>query len=168
MTVKRFSPEFLGTLIEEAGLSPRSRQHRNIHQSYEDPCQRFLNAIGMDSYIRPHRHSLDPKTETLVAVRGTFALVIFDDDGAVQEMVRFGTEKYGEVEGLSVGVDLPPGTWHTIIALVPDAVLLELKAGPFDSTAAKEPAPWAPEEGSVDALPYLQWLRGLLPRCALE
>jgi cupin fold WbuC family metalloprotein len=168
MSIKRFSPEFLGTLIEEAGLSPRSRQHRNIHRSYEDPCQRFLNAIGMDSYIRPHRHSLDPKAETLVAVRGTFALVIFDDGGAVQEMVRFGTEKYGEAEGLSVGVDLPPGTWHTIMALVPGAVLLELKAGPFDSSAAKEPAPWAPEEGSVDALPYLQGLRDLLLRCAPE
>lgn len=163
MTVKRFSPEFLVALIEEAGQSPRSRQHRNIHQSYEDPCQRLLNAIGMDSYIRPHRHSLDPKAETLVAVRGMFALVIFDGAGAVQEVVRFGTEKYGQqVEGLSVGVDLPPGTWHTIIALVPEAVLLELKAGPFDSMAAKEPAPWAPEEGSVDALPYLQRLRGLL------
>jgi cupin fold WbuC family metalloprotein len=168
MTVKRFSPDFLGTLIEEAARSPRSRQHRNIHQSYEDPCQRFLNAIGMDSYIRPHRHSLDPKAETLVAVRGMFALVIFGGDGAVQEVVRFGTEKYGEAEGLSVGVDLPPGTWHTIVALVPDAVLLELKAGPFDSKAAKEPAPWAPEEGSVDALPYLQRLRGLLPRCSPE
>ena len=38
------------------------------------------------------------------------------------------------------------GTWHTIIARVPDAVLLELKAGPYDQNAAKEPAPWAPEE----------------------
>lgn len=168
MTIKRFSPDFLGTLIDEAERSPRSRQHRNIHQSYDDPCQRFLNAIGMGSYIRPHRHSLDPKAETLVAVRGMFALVTFDGDGAVQEVIRFGTEKYGEAEGLSVGVDLPPGTWHTIIALVPDSVLLELKAGPFDSKAAKELAPWAPDEGSVDALPYLQRLRGLLPRHSPE
>jgi cupin fold WbuC family metalloprotein len=164
MNVKHFSPDFLGALINEAARSQRSRQHRNIHQGYEDPCQRFFNAIGMDSYIRPHRHSLDPKAETLVAVRGMFALVAFDQDGAVQEVIRFGTEKYGEVEGLTVGVDLPPGTWHTIIALVPDSVLLELKAGPFDSKAAKEPAPWAPEEGSADAVRYLEWLRGLLPR----
>lgn len=164
MTIKRFSPEFLEILIEEAGQSPRFRQHRNTHKSYEDHCQRFLNAIGMDSYIRPHWHSLDPKTETLIAVRGMFALLIFEGDGTVQEVIRFGTEKYAEIEGLSVGVDLPPGTWHTIIALVPDAILLELKAGPFDSTAAKEPAPWAPAEGSVESFPYLQWLRGLLPR----
>lgn len=72
---------------------------------------------------------------------GEFALVIFGDDGAIQELIPFGTEKYGEDEGLSVGVDLPPGAWHTIVPLVPGDVLLELKAGPFNSTAAKEPAP---------------------------
>ena len=108
MTITRFSPEFLGSLIDEAAQSPRARRHRNIHKSYDDPCQRFLNAIGMESYIRPHPHSLDPKAETLVAVRGLFALLAFDDDGKVQEVIRFGTEKYGEAEVISVGVDLPP------------------------------------------------------------
>ncbi len=162
MTITSFSPEFLESLIGEAAQSPRARQHRNIHQSYDDPCQRFLNAIGMESYIRPHRHSLAPKAETLVAVRGLFALLAFDDDGEVQEVIRFGTEKYGETEGLSVGVDLPPGTWHTIIALVQDSVLLELKAGPFDVKAAKEPAPWAPDEGSSQAALYFQELRSFI------
>ncbi len=154
MTVTRFSHEYLGTVIGEATRSPRARQHCNIHQSHNDPCQRLFNAIGMDSYIRPHRHSLDPKAECLVAVIGLFALVTFYDDGSAYEVVRFGTEKYGQVEDLSFGVELPPGTWHTVIALVPDSVLLELKAGPFDPKAAKEPAPWAPEEGSSEAAPY--------------
>lgn len=162
MTIIRFSLEFLDSLIGEAAQSRRARQHRNIHRSYDDPCQRFLNAIGMESYIRPHRHSLDPKAETLVAVRGLFALLAFDDNGVVQEVIRFGTEKYGKVEGLSVGVDFPPGTWHTIIALVHDSVLLELKAGPFDAKAAKEPAPWAPNEGSSQATIYLQELRSFI------
>lgn len=71
MTIKKLSPELLGSLVEKAAESPRARQHHNIHERYDDPCQRFLNAIGMDSYIRPHRHSLDPKSECLVAVRGS-------------------------------------------------------------------------------------------------
>ncbi len=162
MTLKIFSPEYLGSLIEEAAQSSRARQHRNIHENYEDPCQRFLNAIGMDSYIRPHRHGLDPKAETLVAVRGLFALVTFDDGGEVQEIVRFGTELHGGHAGINVGVDLPPGTWHTIIALVSGSVLLELKAGPFDSKAAKEPAFWAPEEGSDEARIFLERIRGIV------
>lgn len=159
MTVLRFSPDYVAALVSDAAKSPRLRQHRNIHTSYEDPCQRFLNAIGVDSYIRPHRHSLDPKAETLVAVRGLFALVTFDDGGGILEIIRFGTEKYGAPTGLNVGVELPPGTWHTIIALEPDSVLLELKAGPFDPNAAKEPAPWAPEEQTPVGRAYLGELR---------
>ena len=159
MTVKVFSVDYLDSLVEEASQSRRARQHRNIHERYDDPCQRFMNAIGVDSYIRPHRHSLDPKAETLIAVRGQFALVTFDDAGAVLNIVRFGT---GTETKVPVGADLPPGTWHTIIALVAGSILLELKAGPFDPNAAKEPAPWAPEEGTLEGMDYLQRLRALI------
>jgi cupin fold WbuC family metalloprotein len=159
MTVKVFSADYLDSLVEEASQSPRARQHRNIHEHYDDPCQRFLNAIGTDSYIRPHRHSLDPKAETLIAVRGQFALITFDDAGAILNIVRFGTETDATVP---VGADLPPGTWHTIIALVTGSILLELKAGPFNPNAAKEPAPWAPEEGTSEGREYLQRLRELI------
>ena len=150
-------------LIDQATQSPRARQHRNIHTSYDDPCQRFMNAIGMESYIRPHRHSLDPKTETLIALRGLFALVTFNDDGTIQEVMHFGTEKHtgNDTEGLGIGADIPPGVWHTIIALVPGAVMLELKAGPFNPNAAKEPAPWAPEEGTPEGMAFLDGLRKL-------
>lgn len=159
MSVQRFTPDYLASLVEDADRSPRARQHRNIHSSYEDPCQRFMNAIGMDSYIRPHRHALDPKAETLIAVRGSFALVIFDDDGSVQEIVKFGTERHADTPQLSVGVDLTPGIWHTIVALAPGSILLELKAGPFNPIAAKEPAPWAPDEGTDEGVQYLRALR---------
>lgn len=131
------------------------RQHLNIHQSFDDPSQRFFNAIGTDSYIRPHRHLLDPKAEDLIAIRGLFAMVAFKDDGEVCDVVRFGTEKY---DGVAAGVEVAPGTWHTVIALTEGAVLLELKGGPFVPTAAKEPAPWAPEEGTPEGRQYFAWL----------
>jgi cupin fold WbuC family metalloprotein len=162
MSIQSFTQEYLSTLVNEAGESPRSRQHRNIHTSYDDPCQRFMNAIAMDSYIRPHRHALDPKAETLIAIKGLFALIRFDDTGTVQEIIQFGTEKFSDEIGVSAGVDLSPGIWHTIIALKPGSVLLELKAGPFNPQAAKEPALWAPEEGSALGQEYLQQLRSLI------
>lgn len=162
MTVKNFSSDYLNTLIDAATKSPRLRQHQNIHASYQDPCQRFFNAIGVDSYVRPHRHLLDPKSETLIAVRGLFALVVFDDEGAVQEVIRFGSKRYDGENSLSVGAELVPGAWHTLIALEPDSVLLELKAGPFDPNTIKEFAPWAPEEGSQKAAAYLTRLKTFL------
>ena len=162
MTIINFTPAYLNALISEATKSPRLRQHQNIHTSYQDPCQRFMNAFGVDSYMRPHRHLLDPKAETLIAIQGLFALVTFDDEGIVQEIIHFGTEKYSTPQGLSVGADLSPETWHTIIARVPDAVLLELKAGPYDQNAAKEPAPWAPEEQTPEGNDFLVKLKSLI------
>lgn len=158
MTVRRLSQEMMGSLLAQAAVSPRRRQHRNLHLSFIEPCQRLLNAIEPGSYIRPHRHSLDPKAESLVAVRGKFALITFDERGLTECVVQFGTELYGCDERLDVGVEIPAGTWHTVIALVRGSVLLEVKSGPFDPGAGKELAPWAPEEGSPSAIDYFQEL----------
>ena len=55
-------------------------------------------------------------------------------------------------------MELLPGEWHTVIALVPDSVLFEVKTGPFDPNAAKEFAPWAPVEGTQEALAFMELL----------
>ena len=54
MSITQFSPVYLDTLINEANLSPRLRQHRNVHQSYDDPSQRFMNAIGVGRVTSGH------------------------------------------------------------------------------------------------------------------
>jgi cupin fold WbuC family metalloprotein len=163
MSVTVFFTDHLNALSCEAKQSVRARQHHNIHETYEESCQRLFNAIQVNSYIRPHRHSLDPKTETLIAVRGVFALITFYDDGCVEKIVRFGTEKYQNDKSNSVGVELQPGTWHTILALVSDSILFELKAGPFNPQAAKEFALWAPEEDCPEeAQAYLQTLHSMV------
>jgi cupin fold WbuC family metalloprotein len=163
MNVKLLRSDLLAELAQTAGQSTRGRQHHNIHASFKDPCQKLLNAIGMGSYIRPHRHALDPKDECLVAVKGLFALIVFEEQGEVKRVERFGTEKFFRKDsGVALGVELPPGVWHTVLALEPDSVLLELKAGPFNPNAAKEFAAWAPEEGSEEASAYLAYLKSLI------
>ncbi len=158
MSILTFSPSYLSSLISEAERSPRRRQFRNVHHSHAEPCQRLFNAIEPDSYIRPHRHQIEPRDETLIAIRGLFALITFNEDGEIAEIVRFGSEKYGDSGYCSIGVELPAGTWHSLIALVPGSVLMEVKAGPFNPQAAKEFAPWSPEEGSADASAYVAGL----------
>lgn len=154
--MKVFSADFLNELTAQAQDSPRKRQHRNIHESYADPCQRLFNAIEPGSYIRPHRHAADPRDELLIAVRGYMALVTFDEQGMVTGVVRFGVDQNGE--GLAIGADVFANTWHTVIALEPGCVLLEVKAGPFDPNQPKDLAPWAPDEGSATATEYLNKL----------
>ena len=113
----------------------------------------------MDSYIRPHRHRSAGSDETLVALRGLFALMTFDDEGLVRHAAPFGSERCAVEMGCALAVIVEATVWHTVLALTPGAVLLECKAGPFDPDAAKDLAPWAPEEGTAAAAAYLGELR---------
>ncbi|QWD28832.1 cupin fold metalloprotein, WbuC family [Polynucleobacter paneuropaeus] len=63
MSIKDFSIELLDDLSFSASNSRRRRTNFNLHLDYADPCQRLFNAIGVDSYIPPHRHYQDPKAE---------------------------------------------------------------------------------------------------------
>jgi len=162
MTLKVISQNLLSELEYKADESLRKRQHYNIHDSSSDPCQRLLNAVSVDSYIRPHRHALDPKDECLVAAKGLFGLIVFTAEGEPQMLERFGSEKY-MLEGKcgAFGVEVSAGVWHTVVPLVPGSVLFEVKAGPFDPDAAKEFACWSPEEQSEEAESYLSFLKSL-------
>lgn len=157
--MKIFSGVDLAQLTQQARSAPRRRQHCNIHQHYDEHCQRLFNAIEPDSYIRPHRHAQVPREELLMAVRGLMALLTFDEQGGIDSVIHFGSELHGS--NMAVGVEVPPGTWHTVLALKPGAILLEVKAGPFDLQQPKDFAPWAPEESSPQADQYLAHLMQL-------
>ena len=79
--INAFTKVDLDKLAIQAKGSGRARASFNLHKSFADKCQRLLNAVGIHSYIQPHRHSLDPKVETLIAVQGLFAVITFDNAG---------------------------------------------------------------------------------------
>jgi cupin fold WbuC family metalloprotein len=148
----------LDEVCAEASASPRRRKNRNFHPTDSHPGHRLLNAMQPDSYIPPHRH-LDPnKDETFMVLRGLLGLVLFDDDGGIVRCVKVGAG------GTALGVDIPHGTWHTAVALEPDTVFLEAKAGPFLPLTAEEKAPWAPPENASGAAAYLDSLKALFGR----
>lgn len=159
--IKEFTKADFQKLKIQAKRSGRARMSFNLHQSFEDKCQRLFNAVGVDSYIQPHRHSLDPKVETLIAVQGLFSVVIFDDVGKIQKILKFGTEKFSDSHDMAACIEISPGVWHTVVALVDQSILFEVKEGIFIPQLAKELAPWAPSEDDPRALTYLQWLRNL-------
>ena len=103
MPLRLITPADLAALSRTAQTNPRRRQHLNLHADYADPCQRLFNAVEPGSYIRPHRHTKPPKPECFVAVRGRFALLLFDDAGQVTERVELAPD------GPVVAADLPPG-----------------------------------------------------------
>ena len=155
--MKVFSADYLDALAQQAESSPRLRQHRNVHRDYQEPCQRLFNAMEPDSYIQPHRHAAAAQDELLVAIRGLLALITFDDQGQITHVLHFGSEKYGAA--IAAGAEVPWDTWHTVVALEPGSILLEVKAGPVDPGRPKEFATWAPEETSEQATVFLDRLR---------
>ncbi|MFY9326737.1 MAG: WbuC family cupin fold metalloprotein [Georgfuchsia sp.] len=149
--------KLLDEVSNEARNTQRRRKNRNFHVSDDAPAHRLLNAIEPGSYVAPHRHLAATKDETFIVLRGRFGLVLFDDAGNIvgAQLVEAG----GEV----CGVDIPHGTWHSVLSLMPGGVFFEAKAGPYLPFTSEEKATWAPAENAIGAEEYLERLLKLFP-----
>lgn len=159
MAIRAFRPVDLDALAGAARAAPRRRMNLNVHRSADDACQRLFNAVEPESYIRPHRHAQPALAETLVAVRGAFLLVEFDEAGGITDAVRLAAPGSPHHAEAATVVELSPGTWHTVLAFESGAIFFEAKAGPYDPNAPRDFAPWAPEEGDPAAAAWWQALR---------
>ena len=120
--MKIIDNKLLAQVADKAKQSPRLRMNYNFHQSLQDKCHRFLNALEPGTFIPVHHHP--DKAETFVVLRGKVKVSTYNDDGEVLESYILSHE-----EG-RYGVDIPENVWHGLECLEP-AVLLECKAGPF-------------------------------------
>lgn len=54
--------DLLNQVSEQAKTSPRLRMNHNFHQSLEDKCHRFLNAVEPGTKVEIHRHPTKDET----------------------------------------------------------------------------------------------------------
>ena len=113
----------LDDLTRRAQNSPRRRMNLNFHESLEDKCHRFLNAVEPGADIPIHRHP--EKEESFVVLRGKIRITTYDDNGTIfEDLVLSPTEgRYG--------VNVEKNVWHTVEALEPGSVIFECKEGPY-------------------------------------
>lgn len=121
--MKFIDEHLLNEVQIKAKNSPRLRMNYNFHQSLDDKCHRFLNAVEPGTVVSIHRHPT--KDETFVVLRGRVRISTYDDDGNVIETYELCPE-----EG-RYGVDIPKNVWHNLEAIEPDSVIFECKEGPF-------------------------------------
>ena len=153
--MKIVTAEMIAELLSRAAASPRKRMNLNLHAEPTDPIGRFLNAGIAGTYVRPHRHPIG-RWELVSVLEGKFDLVIFTSDGVVKNRVALSSG------GASV-VEIPGGAWHSAVFHAPAAVVLEVKAGPYEPGLDKEFASWAPAEDDSAAALFVTWLETAAP-----
>ena len=121
--MKLIDIQLLDDVSRQAQKSDRLRKNYNFHQSLDDKCHRFLNAVEPGTKVEIHRHPT--KDESFVLLRGRVRVNIYNDDGTVIESVVLCPE-----EGL-YGVDIQKNVWHNVECLESGSVFFECKEGPF-------------------------------------
>ena len=113
----------LDKVSEEAKNSPRLRMNYNFHQSLDEKCHRFLNAVEPGTVVPIHRHPT--KDESFVILRGKVRVTTHNDDGSIIEDVVLSQESG------NFGIDIPKNVWHKLESLEAGSVIFECKEGPF-------------------------------------
>ena len=121
--MKIIDEQLMDSVTEQAKESPRLRMNYNFHQSLDEKCHRFLNAMEPGTVVPVHHHMT--KDETFILLRGKVRVSTYNDDGEVIEQVVLSQE-----DG-RYGVDIPKNVWHGVECLESGSVIFEVKEGPF-------------------------------------
>lgn len=145
--MRTITRQMIRELIEEATQSERKRTIYRLHE-HEEPVQRMVNALVPGTYVTPHKHENPDKVELMSILKGRVALIQFTDAGEVDEVHIIGEHEDKKI------VDIPPRTYHNMVALELSAVL-EIIQGPYDAATHKQFADFAPHEGDPACAAYL-------------
>ena len=121
--MKLIDKQLLDKVSADAKQSPRLRMNHNFHQSLDEKCHRFLNAVEPGTKVPIHKHPT--KDETFVILRGKVRVTTHNDDGSIIEGVVLSQESG------NYGVDIPKNVWHKLESLESGSVIFECKEGPF-------------------------------------
>jgi cupin fold WbuC family metalloprotein len=114
----------IALLREAADHSPRGRVRINVHPSGDDALHEMFIAIRRESYIRPHRHPA--KSEAFHVVHGAVDVVVFDDVGAIRQVVAL-----GEGAGRAFYYRMSQPFFHTLVIRSELLIVHEITNGPF-------------------------------------
>ncbi len=133
-------------LIAKARNSARKRMNYNYHSALSDPLNRMLHAMNSGTYVQPHKHESPDKREVFLILEGKVAVVEFDSNGDISGHIVLSRDSG------NYGVEIPPRTWHCLIALHDDSLVYEIKDGPYSPADDKSFASWAPSENDEESL----------------
>lgn len=120
----------LDKLTRNAKESQRLRKNFDLRDSDEDNSQRMLNAIEPGTELPIHRHT--STSETCIIIRGCAEEFFFDDNGNLTGSIVL------KPNSDCVGVQIPVGKWHRIIAKESGTVIFEAKDGRYEPVSSND------------------------------
>ena len=149
--IPNISKEDIKFHFDASRKSERCRSPKILH-SKGDYVNKVFNFVLYESYMQPHQHPGPEKIEKMYLVQGSFALVIFDNDGKIENIHILEKDK-------NEYISVPAFTWHTYIMLSNEVIIYEEMEGFYNPDTWKRMATWAPKENTPEAIIYLKELR---------
>ena len=131
-------------LKQLSSRNPRKRIRLCAHSSPDESLHEMLIVHERSVYVRPHKHP--GKSESTHIIEGLVDVVMFDDEGRVEGIIRMGDYASGRTFYYRMAVPV----FHTLIIRSDVLVFHETTNGPFDRRDTVF-APWAPDDGDVDS-----------------
>jgi cupin fold WbuC family metalloprotein len=142
--IVRVTRHHIERLRELAADTPRRRVRLCAHKDSRDALHEMLIVLDSATYIQPHRHR--NKSESFHVIDGLLSVVVFTDDGRIEDVIRLGDY----ASGRTFFYRLADAAYHTVLLESERAVFHETTNGPFRREET-EFAPWAPAEADAAA-----------------
>ncbi|ARJ43137.1 metalloprotein [Pantoea alhagi] len=134
--MRLFDKKMIMDLYQEAERSERKRSHFLLHKSHSETVQRLLIALVEGSFVEPHYHELANQWEMFIVMRGQLRIKLYDNQGNVVNDFIAGPELPVSV------VEFQPGDIHSVECISEQALMMEIKEGPFNPEFAKTFPKW--------------------------
>lgn len=146
--VATIGPADIEVLRQAVRQTPKRRVRINTHPGHDDALHEMIIAIAPASYIRPHRHP--GKSEAFHIIEGEVDIVVFRDDGAIEQIVSLGEK--GGTRPFYYRMSEP--RFHTLIIRSDLLIVHEITNGPFRPEGTIHAAFAPGEEDAVAAATF--------------
>ena len=119
-------------------LNDRKRIRLCTHNNLEAKLHEMFIIHHQDTYVRPHKHI--GKSESTHIIEGLVDIIIFDDDGRIEQVINMGDYSSGKI--FYFRMEKP--YFHTLIIRSEVLVFHEITNGPFDLNTTIF-AHWSPD-----------------------
>jgi cupin fold WbuC family metalloprotein len=123
--VVRVDRSSVAVLQQRASTLPRERIRLCSHQDAQAAVHEMLIVHARGCYVRPHKHL--NKDESFHIIEGEVDVVLLNEAGQVEELIRMGDYQSGRVFYYRLNKPL----YHTLLIRSPQVVFHEVTGGPF-------------------------------------